>query len=226
MHEPTDDLIHQMARRCYGYGSWDAPFWFIGPEQGMDRRENNDLTRRAGAWSDLGKPEVCDCREFHARIGITKHHQSKPPLQRTWRSMMLLLMSFLEKAFDNENLRAYQRDHWGMCGGNTCVIELGGFPARSFRVFRDRERFRAERIATIRERMNVANPALVVMYGAGAKQHYQAITGQLFSNENTKGLPVGFLQRGPTKIAFTPHSVAFGMKDAYWVELGKKLRQM
>lgn len=29
------DRILEMAKRSFGYGRWEAPYWFIGPEQGM-----------------------------------------------------------------------------------------------------------------------------------------------------------------------------------------------
>jgi hypothetical protein len=30
-----DKAEEEMARECYGYGRWGAPYWFIGPEQGQ-----------------------------------------------------------------------------------------------------------------------------------------------------------------------------------------------
>jgi hypothetical protein len=76
-----DEGIREMARRCYGYGRWDAPYWFIGPEQGMAPDENNDLKPRVKAWLDLGGQEVSDCREFHKPIGEKRWHREIPQLQ-------------------------------------------------------------------------------------------------------------------------------------------------
>jgi hypothetical protein len=60
---------------------------------------------------------------------------------------MLLLMAFLERPTDKKSLQTYQRDQWGrLSSGETCVIELSGLPANSFKVPRDRELFRRERI--------------------------------------------------------------------------------
>jgi hypothetical protein len=41
-----DEPFREMALGCYGYGRWGAPYWFIGPEQGQSRRENDDLRPR------------------------------------------------------------------------------------------------------------------------------------------------------------------------------------
>jgi hypothetical protein len=62
-----------MACRNYGYGRWKAPYWFIGPEQGMGLHENG-LDRRVKAWLALGSLELNDCREFHHRIGEMRWH--------------------------------------------------------------------------------------------------------------------------------------------------------
>src|SRR5450631_3929638 len=121
----------EMARRCYGYGRWAAPYWFIGPEQGQDRDENDDLNRRIEVWRGLGGEELSDCRAFHAKLGNDKWHREIPRLQSTWRPLMLLLMTFLEKPTDNPSLRNYQRDSWGSLEGETCVIELSGLAANS-----------------------------------------------------------------------------------------------
>jgi len=29
--------LENMAEHFFGYGRWDAPFWFIGPEAGMGK---------------------------------------------------------------------------------------------------------------------------------------------------------------------------------------------
>ena len=129
--------IDEMARRCYGYGCWDAPYWFIGPEQGQGRAENNDLRRRVEAWLHFGGGELSDCRDFHDRIGEKSWHCNKPKLQQTWRPLMLLLATFLERPADNESLRTYQRDKWGTLSGETCVIELSGLPASSLKIPRN-----------------------------------------------------------------------------------------
>jgi hypothetical protein len=214
-----DEGIREMARRCYGYGRWDAPYWFIGLEQGQAPSENNDLKPRVKAWLDLGCHELSDCREFHHRIQEKRWHREKPPLQLTWRRLMLLLMAFLKRNTDKESLRNYQRDRWGrLSGGETCVIELSGLAARNFRVPRDRRLFRQERIDVIRQRMLTYRPALVVMYGRSEKEDFEKIAGCSFPAGN-------ILKRGSTIIAFTPQPTARGQRDAWWAALGERLRQ-
>ena len=53
-----DEEMCAMARGNYGYGRWEAPYWFIGPEQGMGQHEKTDLTQRVEAWIELGQQEL------------------------------------------------------------------------------------------------------------------------------------------------------------------------
>lgn len=99
------DGIREMALRCYGYGCWSAPYWFIGPEQGQAPEENDDLNPRVKAWLELGGGELTDCREFHALIGEKDWHRERPRLQSTWRPLLLLLMTYLDKCTDRDTLR-------------------------------------------------------------------------------------------------------------------------
>lgn len=123
----TDSEISEMARRCFGYGRWEAPYWFIGPEQGQG---NESLECRVRAWIDLGAQELCDCRTFHDRIGDHQWHAQNPEAQKTWVALICLLMGFLGRPTDKKTLLDYQRDLWGISTGETCVIELQGLPAR------------------------------------------------------------------------------------------------
>ena len=106
--ETTDDGIREMALRCYGYGRWSAPYWFIGPEQGQAPEENDDLKPRVKAWQHLEATELTDCCEFHALIGEKRWHRERPKLQSTWRPLLLLLMTYLGKRTDRDALRNYQ----------------------------------------------------------------------------------------------------------------------
>jgi len=213
-----NEAIREMARGCYGYGRWDAPYWFMGLEEGMGRNENDDLDLRLEAWRQLGSRELNDCKSFHEAIKEYRLHR-EGKLVPTWRSLILLLMTFLEKPNDRESLRSYQRSHWGSSSGETCVIELSGLAARNLNAPRDRESFREERITKIRERLNENNSTvkLVVMYGRTRKESWEKIAGRTFP-------PDGILTSGTTIIAHTPAPVAFGLTNEYWEELGLLLR--
>jgi hypothetical protein len=50
----NDEYLLTMAREWYGYGWWEAPFWFIGPEPGRPEKEDS-LKKRCEAWIKLGE---------------------------------------------------------------------------------------------------------------------------------------------------------------------------
>jgi hypothetical protein len=209
--------IREMGRRSFGFGRWTAPYWFLGPEPGQSREEHNDLTRRAEAWRYLGELDLMDCRKFHEQIKRDELSRERPRLQQTWRPLMLLLMTFLGAPSEPNDLRNYQRDRWGALDGDTCVIELSGLSANSFKVERDRKLFREERIGVIRAKMFEYKPKFAVMYGKGNKHDWEAITERPFPSENV-------LRVGSTIVAFMPHPTSHGSTNKEWIEIGERLR--
>jgi hypothetical protein len=200
--------LENMARDFYGYGRWDAPYWFIGLEQGG---EDNDA--RAAAFAKQQSNGLCDCKDFHVEIGEERWHRDYPALQRSWRRLMLLLSSFTGTSSDNDDLRNYQRDHWAMKHGDTCVIELCGLSAKNLSVTIDRKSFLDGRIAVIRRKIVENKPKLVTMYGYGAQKHWEALVGRSL----TRG---EIFARESTVFVFAPHPTSHGPTDVTWKELG------
>lgn len=211
------DCEQEMARMHYGYGQWEAPYWFIGPEQGKGREESDDNLKRINAWNQLGKTELCDCQKFHKLIGEMDWHKEHPRLQPTWRPLILLLMTILNMPTDNEALRVYQRERWGKSDDETCVIDLSGSAASSYRVKVDRKTFRMERVESIREKIRAHEPKFVVMYGASEARYWN----QIAESELTAG---NILKRDSTAFAVMQHPVAHGSANSNWIDLGRRLR--
>jgi hypothetical protein len=127
------DLQDQMARHCYGYGRWDAPFWFIGPEQGMSN-DKRELEFRCQAWCDRNQPELDDCVEYHRHLNTfpaatprKDWHKQKPPTQRTWARLIQFLIGY---GVADDHL-SYQKAKLGTKTGDTCILELSGLAAPS-----------------------------------------------------------------------------------------------
>lgn len=222
--------IHEMAEGCYGYGSWTAPCWFIGPEQGMSSNEN--IQRRVDAWVELGREELSDCCQFHMHIREMRWHGEPPKLQKTWKQLMLLLMAFrgtpldLEVREDKTKLCRYQQDHWGRANDESCVIELSGLPAHCYESSEKQrhelfepdqfDSIRQRRIAVIRKRILQYQPKLVVMYGLKEREYWERIASV------AKEFPPQ--TKGPI-FTFATHPVSFqGVQNSYWTELGQRLR--
>ncbi len=141
---------------------------------------------------------------------------------------MLLLMTFLEEDADKQILLSYQREHWGMGKDDTCVCELFGLPAPIFKAYKalmlelftqkQIDEILKERIRFIRGKILENKPKLVVMYGRGARKQWREIAGHPFLDDDE------VIKIGPTIMVSATHPTAHGVKNEYWVQLGKSLR--
>lgn len=222
-----DTAEELLATECFGYGSWKAPFWFIGPEQGQGSHEGNDLTPRYNAFRECNvdglSDGLSDSKAFHALIQEHRWHRENPALQSTWRRLMILLLAYQgcltgDPSQDDKILRDYQRDKLGMRDGKTCLIELSGIPARSFTVPRDRETHRGERLEKLQKKITNCKPEFVVIYGKGQWKHWKRFPEFGSPSEN-------IMKIGHTLIAFALHPQARGTTDESWIQLGEALRR-
>jgi hypothetical protein len=210
------DLEKEMAEGFYGYGHWSAPYWFIGPEQGQAKDEKDDLGPRLHAWERLGKPDLADLKDFHDLLEPGKWTREGTPLQKTWRKLMLILLTSLEETADKEDLRTYQRCKLGRKRGETCLLELSGLPANSSRIDRDRKTFLQPRILRIAQELKTNQPRFVVLYGKGHQGDFREIVGQLPELDEVRFV-------GSTAVLFTKHTNARKLSDEHWCGLGKAL---
>jgi hypothetical protein len=230
LKKANDADILDMARHWYGYGRWEAKYWFIGPEPGQpegDNHEGDNLTVRCKAWVDLGRGELVDCKDHHFAFGWTKWHKENAPTQPTWRALIRLLLAARNGTQPTLNdIRSYQQKHWGMRNDETCVIELCSLAAKKLRAKKginfDASMFVKERVKTIRERILKYNPAVVIMYGKKDKSYWEEIAGQNFS-----GTPdICTIGDRPTQVVFANHPVDnVGVDPSYWLQLAERLRQ-
>jgi hypothetical protein len=217
--------IEEMARCCYGYGSWDAPYWFIGLEEGMD----GSLDNRISAWQEFGKATgLSDCRAFHRKIGVDKWHRTEPKaaLQSTWKQLIRVLFASRRQNTGLETIRRYQAQEWGKSNGETCIIELSGLPAKGLKqgvTIRGQyftadqvEQILMERTAAIQRKILEKRPKFVVMYGVVGKPHFERLAGRSLKRDE-------IVTVGNTKIVLTQHPVARGSSTAGWESLGHEL---
>jgi hypothetical protein len=227
------DEVELAARGWYGYGRWDAPYWFIGPEPGMKKDEGDNLRARCEAWAALGSPELLDCLRHHEEFGFPKWHTRRirmtkpngtetmrPPTQNTWRRLILLLLSYKAERCDIDSVADYQRCAFGSSTGETCAVELSALAANSLATERDRESFREERCAHLRSRLLESAPEFAVMYGIAAQKWYERIAGGAFDES-------GYVWAGKTLCALVEHPTARPGKPAqWWIEKGAELREI
>ena len=182
--EMNDDL-RDMALNRYGYGCWEAPYWFLGVEEGVDsKRESVDRRERIATWRELGSLELDDCREFHDclydRLNTENPlHGKGAKLQRTWKNLIRALMVFDGKLQDSEDYDCrlkYQKEKWGYRTSETCVIEFSGLATRNTKDRGPHTLYRAERIKFLREKICLHNPQFVAVYGTSDRKPWGKIS--------------------------------------------------
>ncbi len=208
------------SQRWFGYGRWEAQYWFVGMEPGgTPDRTSYD------SWFRLGATELIDCKAHHldwnalAGREISRWHRpAKPPTQPTWRPLIQLLLAYLGQPADLDNVRDYQREMWGMSRGETALIELSGLRATNLNVEVDRERHRDYRINLIRTRMLEHQPRFVVFYGLSYREFYERIAGGRFDSAE-------FHWSGSTLCVLVAHPRARrrSLLTESWIDLGKRL---
>jgi len=116
--------------RFFGYGTWSAPVWFIGMEEGGGA-SLAEVETRIGTWQARGANELEDLAEFHRAIGVTRHFGERPALQSTWAKLIRVLFGLRGEAADTERVRSYQATQLGRQGSETALVELLPLPSPS-----------------------------------------------------------------------------------------------
>lgn len=221
-----------MAGRWYGHGHWAAPYWFIGPEAGMDKEGGDTLQKRHRVWQEMDEGEVLDCIEYHKKLGITKFHEgAHPPTQPTWRKLIRVLLTYKRGLAPSlEDIRQYQKSHWATQNGESCVIELSGIPAPSTRTEQDRTQFQNQRIEVIRKRISEHRDEIefVLLYGKLRKKQWEKIAGGEFTMTTlgARDSEAGFRRDGSLLIVYTLSPTTTGLGKDYWEELGFLIREL
>ncbi len=209
--------IEAAAFGWYGYGRWEAPYWFLGMEQGGDPEEASYLS-----WRLLGAPELLDCREHHLSIVDPLfrrwHDGPRPRTQPTWGGLIKVLLAFTGENVTPEAVRRYQVERWGSGKGETAVIELSALRARNLKASVARTSFRGERIATLRARLTRHRPTFVVCYGIGYRDEYEGFSGCEFGTDR-------FALIDRTLFVLMRHPTSFGVTTRETVQVGIEMRR-
>lgn len=207
------------ARHWFGYGRWDASYWFVGMEFGGD-----DDPLSYESWLHLAGPKhegLIDCKEHHdewnRRLGrhfAQWHDDGVPPIQDTWGPLIRLLLAFQQRPNADGEVAEYQRESWGRRFGDSALIELSAIHARNMSVRVERTLHRVERIAEMRKQLRRAAPRFAVFYGRSYKAEYERIAGPF----NTEG----WTWCGPTLCLLVVHpAYRYAPGPDYWRTLGK-----
>ena len=195
----------------YGYGSWKAPYWFIGMEPGGDQGEAN-----FAHWDRLGRAELLDIQAHHEGHVLDWFSESSAT-QSTWAKLIWLLLAYKGVEPTRDATLRYQRDRLGRCDGETALLELSALAASHMGVAVSRSLNRVHRIETIRERLRAHEPSLVVFYST--RPEYADAWARIAGARLSEGRPV---RMGPTAFLMAYHP-QYKRSKAYWLELAERL---
>jgi hypothetical protein len=136
---------------------------------------------------------VEDCADAHKILGITKHHDGKRIIQRTWRGMCYIMLRLEGKGIDAENIRNYQADYLGRFQGNSLLCELMPIPKPRINdwgyenlipQFKSSNEYysvvMSRRIKYLQDLIKENHPKVVICYGQGSKKSYWQAYQELF----------------------------------------------
>jgi hypothetical protein len=233
------------AENWYGYGRWNAPYWFIGPEPGKAKKEGENLLARCRAWLDLcpNGPQsggLIDSRDHHARFNrleffVPEHGKKRVPTQNTWRQLIRLLLAYENKPYDNECIAKYQAEKWGRRDGETCVAELSALAMNKLsQTQKLRDKFRMARTMYLSKKIAETRPDFVVMYGGGkrTRKWWQMIAcgnanGDCFESRELLGWTAYLTIRSSTVFVVSKHPVNPGgasPPDDYWIAIANEIK--
>jgi hypothetical protein len=197
-----------LAKGWFGFGSWTAPFWFVGMEPGGTH------TDWARIWAEMDRPELVDCVWHCSEIGnASKYHGEK--IQMTWRGPLIAKLAFNGESYDTESVRAASKTYC-KTDSDTVTVELSPFAAGSRTVPRPRALHRDERVEVIRQRLRDFAPRFAIFYGITYRSDYESISGPFDAD--------GFAWCGRTLCRLAPHPRAKSGTE-YWAEIGRELRR-
>jgi hypothetical protein len=211
------------ARYWFGYGSWSAPYWFVGMEPGGDddRLSYETCIELAGSrWDGL-----IDCKAHHDAWNARAsgpichwHDGGIPPIQRTWGPLIRTLLAYQRSPDHDEDVARYQRDGWGRKPGCTAVLELSALHARNLGVDIERTAHRSERIRDLEHRLACHRPRFALFYGTSYRTEYEKVVGAFGPDATT--------WFGTTLCVLTVHpAYRFAPGRDYWYALGAWLRE-
>ncbi|UBF26189.1 hypothetical protein K9N68_32520 [Kovacikia minuta CCNUW1] len=235
-----DPLLQHFMNTFYGYGNYKGDYWFVGMEEGGGNSFTN-IVRRLQDWDHRGRLELEDIVTYHAEIGVKRFFGSHPKLQPTWNRLIRIELSARGKDVHTENVRAYQKEHFGRQNSTNCLVELLPLPSPSlghwlyaqhsqlpYLISREdyTKHYAPHRAEHLRQHMHEYKPKCVVFYSIslGYVYWWKRIAGVEFRKIDASD-PLYIAKNEHTLFAITRHPVAKGVKNEYFHQVGKMLHQ-
>lgn len=229
----NDELLGAFINGFYGYGNYQAPYWFVGMEEGGGN-SIEEIAKRIETWDKRGRKELEDVAEYSREIGINRYFDDRAKLQSTWNKLIRIVLTAEGQIFDTETVREYQRSKFGTEDGDTCLLELLPLPSPNIASWlygensklaylTNRETYRNHivnsRIAHLQDIVTRYQPKAVIFYGAQYVDYWKRIAGIDAWERSPEGISFGV--KNSIRFVASNHPVATGIKNEYFHTIGK-----
>lgn len=235
----NDSLLEAFIDRFYGYGNLDAPYWFIGMEEGGGN-SLEEISLRLNTWRERGMRVTEDLVDYHLKLEIDQFFGEKPRLQSTWAKLIRVLHVLEGKSTTTDALRMTQGSRLGRSDGYSCLLELLPLPSpstdqwlygihTSLEFLKDRDTYRTalitKRIDQLRAMIQEHAPKVVMCYGTAYRPHWLKIIQSEVETIEVGKHEVQIGSTGVTWVAIVPHPTTMGITNAYFESVGALLRE-
>jgi len=215
----------------YGYGRYQANYWFVGLEEG-GAGAIDDLRKRIEVWRRLGSHEVADLYDFHEGLGSNPWFGAKARRQSTWARLIQIVLTAEGRSSTNEEILRYQTTRLGRSGGETLLTELMPLPAKNLGTWyanglnipelRSRTEYTAlvgpRRIAHLKQSIAEHQPHVAIFYGA--RRSWPDLLGLDFERDTSCDRAV----LGRTLLLTMKHPTAYGARREEFDEVARAIR--
>lgn len=234
----NDQLLEAFMNGFYGFGNYQAQYWFVGMEEGGGETVEA-ITKQLRIWDEHGQKELLDVVEYAREMNITRWYGNRPRLQPTWKHLIRVFLTSEGQPVDTETMRQYQKNLWGTKDGNTCLLELLPLPApdinswlygeiSSLPYLANRKIYKEyivdSRIAHLQEKIKHFQPKAVVFYGSGYNNYWKEIAE--INSWETSSENIAFAVRNSTIFVASKHPVAFGVTNEYFYSIGNLITEL
>lgn len=243
-----DALLEEYINGFYGYGSYDAKYWFIGTEEGIrkpkdpNKKLEDKIRKKLNMWHDLGGQELLDLRLFHLALDPNDDRFAEHAKLDVvaWRAVIHVLLCIGGEKPKKRTVREYQSNKLARkAGTESSLLELLPLPSPGLRrwlelyvkhssalpFLESRPKYvdhvMPDRVKQLRAQIEKNKPKLVLFYGMSYRKYQKKIAQVEFTRRY--GVEIG--RNDHTLFIITKHPNEPGVTNDYFDRTGKMIRK-
>lgn len=238
----SSPLLRDYVGTFWGYGDYQAKYWFVGMEEGGGRTEA-EVAKRLASWEKHGRQELSELVRHHQESDLAAFTGDSGDIQTTWGQLIRVVLASEVRPTDDHAVKAYQISRLGSFGGETALLELMPLPSPDAKTWyydkwswlpelRTRSRYKKSytgtRVQHLRQRIAEYKPTVVMFYSLTYKDRWQEVTGVPLVASPISGVETLFGDNGHTLFLVVPQPAAWikGKGNDYYEQVGMAIARM